>query len=404
MRILVNLHPFPNRGGGERYMLEVATTLSERHQVDLLTVGTIDTAAAARFHGLPVDRLGVVSFRRHPSFVVRLIDRIVWRWPEGNVYKKLFTATFGGELTRGYDLFINGESGHFVTNEARKGMFIVFFPWEKLPQPERLSVYRRIYRSGYDYWVRRDDHHHWETYDVICPICEYSRQYTERWIERSCRVLYPPIDERFVPREKKKRILMLGRFMTGDPKGQFFGVQQFRQITAQLPEWQMVCAGSLWPDEPSRGFFEELQRATDGLSVTLLPNVPFDELVRLVGESSVFWHTMGYGKDIETHPILAEHFGMPTVECMRAGCVPIGFRGGGQIEIISEGENGFLWSTPEELRDKTLQLAAEPSRMEIMAASAIGRAESFSREHFRKTLNDIVNGLFATAEPIRSLG
>ena len=56
-----------------------------------------------------------------------------------------------------------------------------------------------------------------------------------------------------------------------------------------------------------------------------------------------------------------EHFGISTVEAMSAGAVPIVYRGGGQVEIVRDDENGMLWKTIDELTTKTRTIIEDSS-------------------------------------------
>jgi O-antigen biosynthesis protein len=186
---------------------------------------------------------------------------------------------------------------------------------------------------------------------------------------------------------------MLGRFMDHDEKGQRFGAEQFKLLCQRIPGWELVCAGALWPEKRARRFFRRLKRSTRDWPIQLQPNLPFADLKTLVGQSKIFWHTMGHGRDLARHPELAEHFGMPTVECMRAGCVPLAFDGGGQPEIIESGQSGYLWRKPEMLLDYTLQLAGDAESWDRMSRAAIVRASAFSRDRFERTVFSAIDGL-----------
>lgn len=377
-------------------MLEIATTLAQRHEVTLLTVGKLDLEILGRFFGLPAQRLKVLSFREHPSALVRNLDRLVCRWPEGNVYKKMFTAIFGPEFVSGYDLFVNGESGDFIRNTAPKGLYLIFFPWLMASSKSPPGLIRRLYRMPYEFWRRRCYRDRWESYGAIYAVSQYSQHHVEATLNRTCGILYPPIDDEFRPLPKANRILMLGRFMDQDEKGQWFGTEQFKRLCQKIPGWELVCAGALWPDKRAKRFFRHLKRSTQGWPIRLLPNLPFADLKTLVGRSKIFWHAMGHGQDLVRHPELAEHFGMPTVECMRAGCVPLAFDGGGQPEIIDSGQSGYVWNKPEMLLDYTLQLARDPERWNRMSKAAMIRGSTFSRDRFKRTIFSAIDELVAS--------
>jgi glycosyltransferase involved in cell wall biosynthesis len=86
--------------------------------------------------------------------------------------------------------------------------------------------------------------------------------------------------------------------------------------------------------------------------------------------------------DEEKHPERAEHFGMSTVEAMSAGCVPVVVRKGGQKEIVSHGESGYLWDTVDELVGNSLQLIQDQRLLERLRSAARKRAGMFGRERF----------------------
>jgi glycosyltransferase involved in cell wall biosynthesis len=77
-----------------------------------------------------------------------------------------------------------------------------------------------------------------------------------------------------------------------------------------------------------------------------------------------------------------EHFGIVTVEAMLAGCVPVAFAGGGQLEIVNHGVDGFLWRTQEELIDRTWELTSAPGRLQELSAMAVRRGATFSKGAF----------------------
>lgn len=374
-------------------MLEIAATLAEDHDVSLLTTGTIDRTAVERFFGRSIAKIGIVSFQEHPSFIARMVNRLLTGRREGNVYKKMFTTLCGPRLVQGFDLFVNGESGDFIRNTARRGIFMIFFPWHNQKQWQPSGLLRRLYRVPYQLWRNYRYRDRWDTYNELFAISDYSRRFVETSLHRPCGVLYPPAADNFVPLPKKQRIVMLGRFMPGDAKGQLFAIRQFKQISRELPGWELVCAGSLWKGKPYDAFFREVEQAAADAPIRLLPNISFQDLVRVVGEGSIFWHTMGYGQDLAKHPELAEHFGMPTIESMRAGCVPIAFGAGGQAEIVHDGVNGFLWTHPRDLINRTRQLSSDEGLWQQMSAAAIARSSDFSRTKFEQRLRTAISKL-----------
>jgi glycosyltransferase involved in cell wall biosynthesis len=201
------------------------------------------------------------------------------------------------------------------------------------------------------------------------------------------RVLYPPIDTFEPARVKLPIILSVGRFFTGAYNDKRYDVLlgAFRRLVslpAFPPSWEYHCAGSCGTDAASRRFLDGLQEAAAGLPVHFHVNASYDDLRRLYAGASLFWHAAGFGVDEDLHPELTEHFGMSTVEAMSAGCVPIVVARGGQREIVSHGESGYLWNTVDELVLLTRSLLSSPEERTRIAAAARERSRDFSRKQF----------------------
>jgi glycosyltransferase involved in cell wall biosynthesis len=80
---------------------------------------------------------------------------------------------------------------------------------------------------------------------------------------------------------------------------------------------------------------------------------------------------------------------MTTAEAMSGGCVPVVIDRAGQQEIVREGEDGFRWSTGEQWRIRTVQVATDESLRARLATSAIGRVQQFSDDAFAQRWNEL---------------
>lgn len=187
---------------------------------------------------------------------------------------------------------------------------------------------------------------------VVC-----NSKFTKRFIDEEygvdSMVIYPPVPvEALKPGKKEKIILSVGRFSAYFiNKKQIEIVRFFRQLQQTHGGWKLVLAGGLLGED--RSYFDRVRQEARGLSVDILPNVSFKHLVSLYEKAAIYWHAAGYGEDQERNPAGMEHFGITTVEAMSAGAVPIVYAGGGQQEIVDENKNGFLWRTIGELLEKT---------------------------------------------------
>jgi len=61
----------------------------------------------------------------------------------------------------------------------------------------------------------------------------------------------------------------------------------------------------------------------------------------------------------------------------------------GQREIVRDGVDGFRWSTPSQLAERTCQVASDEALRSRLAESAIQRAQQYSDEAFALRWHDI---------------
>jgi len=111
-----------------------------------------------------------------------------------------------------------------------------------------------------------------------------------------------------------------------------------------------------------------------GLPVEFLVNTDRGSILRSLAKAKLFWHTTGLGVDELKRPEHAEHFGIATVEAMRAGCVPIVIESGRQREIIENGVTGFLVQDLSELIQKTAALACDGRLITLLGGARVNAA------------------------------
>lgn len=169
------------------------------------------------------------------------------------------------------------------------------------------------------------------------------------------RVLYPPVTP-IVGGTKTNTILSVGRF---DPslnvKKHDVMIQAFRTLSPQLPGWKLVFAGG----SSNADWITHLRELAQGLPVEFHLNTDYQNLKALYATSTLYWHAAGYGVDEAKNPELTEHFGISTVEAISAGCLPLVVPYGGQREIVTD--SNFHWTSLDELITKTLWLSSHPA-------------------------------------------
>jgi len=221
----------------------------------------------------------------------------------------------------------------------------------------------------------------------------YNSKFTKDIVEESWRrpgkVIYPPVSvEEIKPLKKKKQILSVGRFygFLKDKKHGFL-IDSFKNMVDRnnLDDWSLHLVGGA--GEGDKEYVEELKKIAKGLSIFIYPNLPFNDLKKLYGESRIYWHASGYG---ETEPTKMEHFGITTVEAMAGGCVPVVIAKGGQPEIVENNKSGFLWTNEEELLKHTMSLINNTKLTEKISREAIKRSKMFSKEKFCQNIEKLI--------------
>ncbi len=235
-----------------------------------------------------------------------------------------------------------------------------------------------------------------DTYDLVCPISDYSLRWVRRYWNRDGHLLHPPVDTRWAePRPKRPIILSVGRFFRGThEKKHGVLIDQFaRMMREGLKGWTLHLAGHQSTRDIDLEYTEELRRRAAGLPVHLHVNAPFEDIKRLYGEAAIYWHAAGYGERPDRDPIKFEHFGITVVEAMAGGAVPVVLDAGGLPELVTHGVDGFHWSSLAELRARTRRLIDDPAIAARMSAAAREASERFNVDAFRNRLLELVDGL-----------
>ena len=218
---------------------------------------------------------------------------------------------------------------------------------------------------------------------VICNSA-YTKKFIDKEFGIDSMVVYPPVEtDKFKPMEKDKLILTVGRFSSSSQfKRHDLLIEAFKGlIKSGIKGWRMVIVGKV-EDLRSLKIISELRSKIKGLPIAIKTDLEHERLRFLYGQSSVYWHAAGYGADLDKYPEKAEHFGISTVEAMAAGAIPLSFAAGGQLEIISNEENGFLWRDPQELISLTKKIIDNDELRKKISLSATNRSKHFSQERF----------------------
>jgi L-malate glycosyltransferase len=301
-------------------------------------------------------------------------------------------------LTQPYDVFIYCGHGIPPFCYARQGFLYCHFPFHPSPRIALRTSRPWLCRNRLDRLVRGVGYQLlWQIrmrgYKTVLANSLFTARSVESQWGRRAEVLYPPVDLKVPEIEKQNLIVSVGRFSPGSltaGKQQLEQIGAFRKFLTKVGgRWGMYLIGSCYT-AGEKAYLAAVQRAAEGLPATFLVNVDREAVCRALGESKIFWHTQGLGNEETEKPYKAEHFGIATVEAMRAGCVPIVIASGGQKEIIQNASNGFLCDSLDQLVRNTVAVADDPRAFRTLSQRARQRSMAFTIEEFEQRVKHIV--------------
>lgn len=336
-------------GGGERYILSIASVLQKKHDVSLFWD---DTEIIAKTKNKFLLDLSHISLKQ-------------------NIFTKSTSLFKRLKKTYGLDYFFYISDGSIPVIAAKHVIPIVQFPVDSLSTKDVVSRLKLVNTS------------------VIVCYSEYVKKFLLNTYSLPVKVLYPAVPKIHAPENKENIILSVGRFTKGNnAKNQRMLIHFFKQNKLHFQKWKLILAGSYLPDDES--FVKSLKKDAGNFPVEFHTNISYAQLSRLYGKAKIYWHAAGYGKNLEKNPQYAEHFGISVVEAMSAGAVPVVFNGGGLKEIVNNDTNGFVFNTEAELFKSTKELINDSWTFEKMSQAAKNRAEDFSMEVFSENIFAII--------------
>lgn len=352
MRVAIYSPYLDSLGGGEKYMMTIAEVLSAKDLVDVLLDEHLNSLGQENLRDNFSKRfnldLSKVRFTKAPLGT------------NSSFLKRIF-------FLMKYNLLIYLTDGSIFYPTVKKSILHIQSPLRGQPAT---SLWGRLKLKGWDLII-------------------YNSKFTQKWSEDNwplaSRIIYPPVDvDKIKPLKKKNYILSVGRFFgyLKDKKHALL-IKVFSDLynNQSIKEWSLHLVGSA--GEGDRPYLKELKDLAKDLPINFYPNLGYDDLIRLYGQSSIYWHAAGFR---EENPTKMEHFGIATVEAMAGGCVPVVIGKGGQVEIVEHGKSGFVWETLDELEEYTLKLIKKEEILEDMSKDSVMRSKIFSKEKFRQKI------------------
>jgi len=363
-------------GGGERYFLTLLEILSRRPGTRFTVAyqdPMLDKHRLEQFYHIDLSKIDFQRFEGGSADLVR--------------------------LTRGTDLFICMLNFRSVPSASKKCVQILQIPYGKIgvaSVSEKL-LHGKVKEAVKDLYRLRLLADSKTKADLILTYSDFVANALKGNFGVNSSVLYPSIhDFKTEGISKKKIICSAGRFFSGLYNNKRYDImtKAFRIASPQLPGWEYHLAGSMSKDSATSRMLKKLEDDNRGFPVFFHFNVSFEELGRLYNEASIFWHAAGYQVDEVAHPENVEHFGITTVEAMGAQAIPVAINRGGQKEIITEGVDGFLWETIDELVEKTVLIARMPENsLARLRANASRRREYFDLSNFQQRAFELIGPL-----------
>lgn len=339
-------------GGGEKYLLSIASALAGKHAVTLYAPAELPKQAMQRF-GISIENVKIESEDSllHTSSASRFLR------------------------LRTFDLFIAMTDGSVFASAAKKNFLIVQSP-SHMPRTTTVNTLKLM------------------NWHYIC-YSAFMQSIIRKRLGREASILSPAIDtEAYTsdPAKKEKMILTVGRFFPSPhSKKQNVLIDIFReQVKDILKGYTFVIAGAL-TEEGGSTVLEDLKRRAQGLPVKIYVDLPFAKLRDLYKQSSFYWHAAGIGEDLEKYPERAEHFGITILEAMAAGAIPLAYSAGGPQDIIT-GKSGILWKTKDELASSMKQLISDKEKQDTLRRGAAARAQQYAMASFYEKVHSIFIG------------
>jgi glycosyltransferase involved in cell wall biosynthesis len=310
----------------------------------------------------------------------RTINRLIHFW-------------FGGKELKNFDVLIaHNQPAPYVAyknkmQNAKPYIVYCHAPWRRL-YPRKVDLvsgwaldYReKIMFLRQDYW-RRIDSASISGADALLINSLKTKEEVKHVYGVEAKVCYPGIDiskYRDFPRDevdkvskkyqiKENTLLVVGRHA---PQKMLEWVPEIvKKVAPRSSQVEVIITG-----KPNRLVTQKLVEAAKQLGVEtrirMIGAVPENELISLYYSCPVLLYTA-----------VSEDFGLPPVEAMTCGCIPVAWNeGAGPCETIIDGETGLL-ARPYDLDDfagKVLRLLENPGERALISKKGIARAAKYS--------------------------
>jgi len=354
-------------GGGQRYVAEMAAIMQERYDVTYIFNKDVALQNYKLWYDLDLSKcsMKVVGIPFFEERGMSIPDENMAVAEKDNVFDGISKESLN------YDIFVNANMLGKVNPLSLQSIFVCHFP------DQEKSRFFQV-----------------DKYDCLLINSDYTGEWLQkRWDLQPTHKLYPPVNM-YHPdstvNSKERIILSVARFEVGGSKKQLEMMQCFaamcRNNPRQTENWKLILVGGSTPDNTYLEMLEAEALVVD-CRVDIKSNATVSEIKDLYRKAAIFWHACGLN---ETKPERIEHFGMTTVESMQNYCVPIVIDGGGQREIVEEGESGYRFSTLSQLEEHSLAVIKDSQLRHTLAENAFRRGKLFDQKVFKVKLESLL--------------
>lgn len=334
-------------GGGERYILSIAQILSEKHKVYLFGSESI-IQKAKKTLDLKLDKISLIPLSKVQSNKNRLI------------------------ALKDFDIFFYVTDGSVFFSTAKRNFLIVqssaHFPENNIINRIKLSNWKLL---CYSTFIQKLIFEKLKTKSYILPPCIDNYEYKDI--------------------RKEKVILSVGRFFTAPhDKKHALLVQIFKKNYQQyFSGWKLIIAGGLTEDS-GLTVYNNLIKLSKNYPIEILKNITSTKLLNLYNIASLYWHGAGANENLDKYPEKAEHFGISILEAMRSGTVPLVYKAGGPLDIVSDGVDGYFWTDSGELVSKSRSLIKDHNLFAKLSERSIKKAGFFYCDQMYEKIDKII--------------
>ncbi len=335
MRILV-IHPHLSVTGGSEVLTK--TLINELakmgHQVSVLTSSTSEDfpgeGGNVRLHLFDREDRGLKGFRGKVLQIYTSLARIF--------ESDRFDAALVMIQEPVYNALLR-----IVSPETPSAIYI-HYPYEEELTGENLHEFLEMFRFPGLY----------EELYTVADVRITNSTYTARALYRrhgmTSYVVYPAISWEYFEAEpdsseaRGRTIITVGRFVPQKRIDRL--IQLFRErIAREVPDARLLIVGVRDPRYPS--YYEELRAAAEEADNVELVDEP------LPASRMVEYYRMAR---VYVHMRIGEHFGMAPVEAMSQAVIPVIPEKSGLAELVSDGFDGFTYTTDEEAVAKVIRI------------------------------------------------